>query len=306
MREALTDVCMTDAEDSDDEVDVDLDTEPVSTPDETDATEDEEDQSTETESPREEDPYPSDTPQATRRRAASFITRLNELGVTVQRITPQQAPPEDADEDAELDEDDLELESIVLRCRFNNDFFAIIIPIDEQFVLFQTDYDLLEDMVFSSESVHLGGDFNTLNPQQQWGAYQRFRDNVAAEQIIGLCRANRSVAIPQLDAWLALLSTNGNRFVIDTSRVNFEYIGGTVQRREYRPAMEIKTQELHELLMQLLSLRRGVQFILGGAYLSNGVQVPDNFESLEEAFEEARQDQSNQAQNRGPSFRGYQ
>lgn len=297
---------MTDAEDSDDEVDVDLDKEPVASLDETDATEEPEQQPDETESPRDEDPYPSGTPQATRRRAASYITRLNEIGVTVQQITPQHIPPEDAEEGDNLDEDDLELESVVLRCRFNNDFFAIVLPLDEQFVLFQTDYDLLEDMVFTSESVHLGGDFDALNPQQRWGAYQRFRDNVASEQIIGLCRANRSVAIPQLDAWLAILSTNGNRFIIDTSRVSFEYIGGTVQRREYRPAMEIKTQELHELIMQLLSLRRGVQFILGGAYLSNGVQVPDNFESLEEAFEEARQEQTNQAQNRGPSFRGYQ
>lgn len=235
----------------------------------------------------EEDPFPEDTPVAVQREASTFINRLSEVGVEVTQVSHQHRPPEDADEEDDFDEHEGELDSIGLQCNFEGGpSFFIILPIDEPYNLFQAEYDLVEEMVFSSPHEHLGGEFEAMAPPQQWESYQNVRDGFEMEQVLGLAQSNRGIPLPTLEAWFTLLKTSSEKFIVEVTRLQYEFIGGIVQRRLFTSPTELGTQELYETVTQLLALRRGIQNLLVGAYILNGIQVPENFEELPHVDEE--------------------
>lgn len=243
------------------------------------------DEESEETSEEQTDPFPEATPTAVRREASTYINRLAEIGVEVTQITHQHRQPED-DESEETEEHEQELDSIGLQCTYNNSTFFVILPLDDPYNIFQADYDLLEDMVFSSPSGHLGGEFEALKPEQRWEAYQNVRDGFEMEQVLGLCQSNRSVPIPTIEAWFSLLRTSSDRFVVEATRLQYEFVGGVAQRRMFSSPTEVSTQELYETVTQLLALRNGIQDILGGAYILDGVQVPEKFETLHKDVDE--------------------
>lgn len=241
-----------------------------------------------------EDPFPEDTPTAIRQRVQVFQNRLLELGVNVRAISSQREEPED-----DADEDEQPLESLALQCQYNRANFLVIFPVEEQFALFQADYDVLEDMVYSSPHDELGGDFEDIQPQARWEAHQAVRQQITPEQVVGLCRENRGIPIPHLEAWFSFLRTASDKFTVETTRVQFEYIGAAAHRRMYTNPNNLTTQELYDTVSQLLSLRQAIQDILGGTYVLNGVDVPDNFETLHTDVEEDPRGSHEQPYNKG-------
>lgn len=273
------------------------DTMPV---DETPPSENIDGDSEETADEQNSDPFPEETPTTIRREASTYINRLSEVGVEVTQITHQHRQPEqpEVDQDEQdgegaedtQEENEPELDSIGLQCKYNNSTFFVILPLDEPYNIFQADYDLLEDMVFASPSDHLGGEFEALKPEKRWEAYQNVRDGFEMEQVLGLCQSNRGVPVPTLEAWFSLLRTSSDKFIVESTRLQYEFVGGVAQRRSFDSPTEVGTQELYETVTQILALRNGIQDILGSTYLLNGVTIPENFQTLHQDVTEDKTD----------------
>jgi len=245
----------------------------------------------------EEELFPEDTPTTIKRRVTAYQNRLAEIGVQVRGISTQRERPDEDEEETENEEEPLE--SLALQCQFNRASFLVIFPVEEPFAIFQADYDVLEDMIYSADHELLGGDFEPLEPQARWEAHQKVRQTIAPEQVVGLCRANRAVPIPQLEAWFSFLRTASDKFAVETTRVNFEYIGAAATRRLYTSPNNLTTQELYDTVSQLMSLRQGIQDVLGSTYVLDGIQVPDNFATLHEEVEEDPRSDSHEPYNKG-------
>lgn len=239
------------------------------------------------------DPFPEDAPVSVRRRVQTFQNRLEELGVEIQAITRQR---EETDEDTE---EDGELMDLALRCQYQNAPFLIFFPVEEQFAVFQAEYDVITDMIFASKSDHLGGDFEKLEPEARWEVHQTVRQNLTPEQVVGLLQSNRAIPTQQLEAWFSILRTSSDKFTVETTKIGAEYPHAVTQRRLYTNPNNLTTQQLYDTVSQLLSIRQAVQDILGGAYILGGVEVPDNFASLHPDVEKDPRDDHSQPYNKG-------
>lgn len=213
------------------------------------------------------------TPHRVKTELLAYKNRLVEIGVTIKSISENYY----TDDDGEKTE---ELKSLVLRCEWQRTPFLVIIPINESFTLFQAEYDLLENIIYSSNDAQLGGNFQSLSPEDRWDTHKDVREAMSPDQAVGLCRANRSVPMPTIDARIGLLGAASSKFTIDPSRVEFEYIGAVAVRRVYHSANDFSTQELYETVLETTDLYRGIQNILGGAYLLNGIEVPDDYDTI--------------------------
>jgi len=221
----------------------------------------------------------------------NYINRFQEINITINQITKQTGD----------DESNTEIQQVGIHCQYNGAGFTVIIPINEKYNILQANYDLIEDMIYSSNHAELGGDFTQLESEEQWESYQTLRGEFKTNQLFSLCQSNRAIPLPTIEAWFSLLQTNSEKFILSPTKLNYEFIGGVVQRREYIQPTQQNIQTLYETVTQLISLRNGMQNILASAYISNGISVPDNFDSLSKDI-----DAENKIQSQTPQSKGFQ
>jgi hypothetical protein len=179
--------------------------------------------------------------------------------------------------------------------------------IEEEFTTFYSDYDILHDMSLSSDHQVFGGDFGSVPDQQIPQQLQMIQENLSPPAVGAILQSSRVVPVPVLESTVFPIVASANIGIEPQfSRVQHEFVSITLQHRMYTPNRSMTDDELYQRLTTFVNTKKALRMTLGSAYLSNGVQVPNDIDEYQNGDEDTEVLTPPSPEQLGTPSRGFQ
>lgn len=222
--------------------------------------------------PLEEPEFQDDEiPEIIREETAEMIEMFTALNADITNVF--------ASQDAETEE----VISMGFQFRYNQEPGQFINPLDERYTSLFTDYDLLYDMIVSSEHPILGGDFQQV-PQEEISSYiQSTRSALNAPQVYAIIQNNRVTDMPTLESSVYAIGA-GTSIPVEPQfqRINHEFLAFGLEHKMWSNIGSLTLDELYNKLCTILNAHQGLRTVIASSYLINGIQIPNDINDYED------------------------